>query len=65
MEESIRRIPLEDRCVKYVNYINALRKKSTVCYVKTQSVPRSKLSISIINTSHLVLCRTKVDDLYS
>jgi hypothetical protein len=58
--EFIRRIPLEDRYVKYSNFINPLRKKRTVFYVKDQSVPRSKHPISIVITNDLMLYRTKV-----
>jgi hypothetical protein len=40
--------------------VDPLRKKLNVFHVKTQFVPRSKHSVSVIKTSDLMLCRAQV-----
>jgi len=41
----------------HTKHINTLCGQNVELYIKTQSVPRSKHSVSVIKTSHIVLYR--------
>ena len=41
----------------HTKHINTLCRQNVELYINTQSVPRSKHSVSVIQTSQLMLCR--------
>ena len=41
----------------HTKHINTLSGQNVELYIKTQSVPRSKHTVSVIKTSQLMLCR--------